>query len=129
MIDRISNYTLLAIFALTPILYSSANSELFEIPKMSFVYLSTGILTFFFCLNLYRRHQLPRLHLPFVIFIIITAISTYFSFDSYTSLHGYYSRLNGGLISLLAFFLLFQIIRGSSNRPSLSSIISFSLLS
>ncbi len=102
------------LFFFTPLIFTSITSELFEVPKMYFVYLSTLLITFFHLLN-YLKGQTPlfiknKLTIPLLIFFSTQLISTIFSVDSHTSIFGYYSRLNGGLLSLGAYLLLFLII-------------------
>jgi putative inorganic carbon (hco3(-)) transporter len=56
---------------------------------------------------LYRRSFLDW---PLVIFLSSQTLSTFFSVDVHTSIFGYYSRLNGGLLSLITYALLYWII-------------------
>ena len=54
-------------------------------------------------------------------------MSTLFSIDVHTSLFGYYSRLNGGLFSLLAYYLLFSVLQNYLHPNFKNKIIKFSL--
>jgi len=45
--------------------------------------------------------------IPLVIFFLSQVLSTLFSIDRHTSIFGYYSRFNGGLLSLGAYLLLY----------------------
>lgn len=88
---------------------SSHTSELFEFPKMISIYaLTTGIVTLYgIHYILYRpKIVLSPVFLLWGIFLAVIALSTAFSVDVQTSLFGYYGRWNGGLVSLLAYFLL-----------------------
>ncbi len=100
-------------FFFTPFIVSSHNSELFELPKMHFVYLTTGLIFSLHLINVmgYRLPLFRRttLHLPLLLFLLSQTISTILSIDPHTSLYGYYSRLNGGLLSLLSFSALYSI--------------------
>jgi O-antigen ligase len=69
------------------------------------------------------------LNLPLLLFLLIQIISTIFSVDIHTSFFGYYSRLNGGLLSLLAFSLLFFILVNYLDDKFKNDIINFSLIS
>lgn len=56
--------------------------------------------------------------IPVVLYLISQILSTFFSIDQHVSLFGYYSRFHGGLLSLIAYTLLFFAI--SSNRDLIS---------
>ncbi len=56
---------------------------------------------------LFRRTPLD---IPLILFLISQTISTIFSIDPHTSFFGYYSRLNGGLLSLLCYSTLYWIL-------------------
>lgn len=104
----------LILFLFTPLIFTSFNSELFELPKMYFVY-SLTILILGLHLIKWVRHLSPlyqknSLLLPFLLFLSSQIVSTLISVDPYTSIFGYYSRLNGGLLSLISYFLLSQIL-------------------
>lgn len=103
----------LAIFFFTPLIFTSFNSELFELPKMYFVYALTVIIVVLHLLNhlfndipLFKRTVFD---IPLLLFLISQAISTYISVDPHTSLFGYYSRLNGGLLSVSSYLLLYWV--------------------
>ena len=123
----------LSLFLLTPVIFTSINSELFELPKMYFVY---GIATIIFTLHLinYLRGRTTLVRLSFLdsIFILFYSsqlISTIFSIDVYTSVFGYYSRLNGGLLSLTCYFLLYFVIKNYLDNQFKNNIILASLIS
>ena len=81
---------------------------------MFFIYALTLLITFFHLINWIKGHvsflSKNKLTLPFLLFFISQLISTFFSVNSHTSVFGYYSRLNGGLLSLIAYFSLFLIL-------------------
>jgi len=113
-VTSIINFFISLLFFLTPLLFTSLTSELFEVPKMYFVYLITLLITFFHLIN-YLKGKKPlfsknKLTIPLLIFFSTQLISTFFSVDVHTSIFGYYSRLNGGLLSLSAYLLLFLIL-------------------
>lgn len=102
------------LFLVTPLIFSFSNSELFEIPKIHFIYLVTLLIVTLHLINwalgqtkLFNRNWLNWFLL---LFLISQLICTVTSIDIYTSIHGYYSRLNGGLLSIIAFASLFFII-------------------
>ena len=123
----------LLLFFTTPLIYVSANSELFELPKMVFVYTTAIIIIYLHLLN-HFHHQIPLfrphlLNLYLNLFLISQIISTFFSIDLHTSLMGYYSRLNGGLYSLITYYLLFQVLNVYIDQKLIQKIINVSLLS
>ena len=127
------NFLYCLLFFATPLIYSPFNSELFEVPKMYFVYAVTSAIL---ALHLYGwikgKHPLFRstpLTLPLLLFLTSQAISTIFSIDTHTSLFGYYSRLNGGLISIICYLLLYFILSVHVSKELKSKIINYSLIS
>jgi tetratricopeptide (TPR) repeat protein len=126
-------FLFLAIFFLTPLIFTQSNSELFELPKMYFVYLLTTLITTFHLINVIQK-QVPLikktfLNIPLALFLISQIISTVYSIDPHTSLFGYYSRLNGGLLSLICYVILYLILFDYINHDFKKQIINFFLLS
>lgn len=118
-------YCFLALAAVTPLIFSSHNSELFEVPKMLIVYgLSTIVLT----LTLLKFVLDKKIVLPkntvvyiFLIFLAFQTLSTIFSIDPFTSVFGYPTRLNGGLFSQLAYFIIFVCALINLNKATWQS--------
>jgi len=113
-VTPIIQFLISLLFFFTPLIFTSITSELFEVPKMYFVYLSTLLIIFFHLIN-YLKGKTPlfsknKLTIFLLIFFSTQLISTIFSVDPHTSIFGYYSRLNGGLLSLGAYLLLFLIL-------------------
>ena len=124
-------YSLL--FFLTPFLFSTANSEQFELPKMYFIYGLTVAILGLHLFN-YLRGKAPLfrktfLDIPLLLFLSSQIISTIFSVDIHTSFFGYYSRMNGGLLSLITFCLLYWILVVYINESYKQKIIFYSLAS
>jgi len=122
----------LLLFFATPLIFTFFNSELFELPKMHFVYLITIIIT---CLHLInwllgniRLYQKNIFNLPLLLFLISQIICTFTSIDIYTSLYGYTSRLNGGLLSVISFCSLFWCLTPYLDEKFKQKIIDFSLI-
>ena len=126
-----SLYSLL--FFATPFLFTFHNSELFEIPKMYFVYLLTLTITFLHLIN-YINGFTPLFKKNFfnpflLLFLTSQVICTITSIDAHTSFFGYYSRLNGGLLSLICYTLLYLILIPYLDEKQKSNIINLSLFS
>ncbi|KKR67621.1 MAG: hypothetical protein UU09_C0025G0001, partial [Microgenomates group bacterium GW2011_GWA2_40_6] len=100
---------------------------------MYLVYFFTILILFFHVLNYFKGQvslvSKTPLNLPLLLFLLSQTISTIFSVDVHTSFFGYYSRLNGGLLSLLAFSLLFFILVNYLDDKFKNDIINFSLIS
>lgn len=96
----------------TPLIFSTNTGEAFEFPKMFFIYLIGSTTIFAFIL----RRVLGETKNPIVwpnvlvlLFVLANVISTVFSSHLYTSIWGYYSRFNGGLVSILIFFGIYVV--------------------
>jgi len=110
LIDRVIWFSYLALAIITPLLFSTKNSELFEVPKMVFVYFAATVILF---ATLIKFVLAGKILIPkswplatFLIFLIFQILSTFASIDKFTSIFGYPSRLNGGLLSQFAYFAI-----------------------
>ncbi|RLC35601.1 hypothetical protein DRH14_00470 [Candidatus Shapirobacteria bacterium] len=121
------------LFLLSPLLISTHTSELFEFPKILFVYASTIIITTIHLFNITKKSQpifkKHPLNLPLLLFLLSQTISTLWSIDPHTSIYGYYSRFNGGLLSLICYALLFLILNVYITPQFKTKIINTSLVS
>ena len=98
------------LFFFTPLVLTKATNELFEFPKMVFLYLFGGFLIAFFITDkAFSKDKLKKRSLPVLFFVLANVISTIFSTHRYTSMFGYYSRFNDSLISILFFSVLYLI--------------------
>jgi len=126
-------FLFLSLIFFTPLIITQSNSELFELPKMYFVYLLTALITTFHLINVFQRKSPLRVKtffdIPLFLFFISQVISTYYSIDPHTSFFGYYSRLNGGLLSLICYLLLYFILSVYLDSDFKKNIINFSLFS
>lgn len=109
--NRIILLSYFALAAVTPLIFSTYNTELFEVPKMHFVYLMAVIIFFATILKQIAsgKISIPK-NLPvlaFLIFLTFQTLSTTSSIDKFTSVFGYPSRLNGGILSQIAYFAIF----------------------
>jgi len=102
------------LICLTPLIFCPFNSELFELPKMYFVYALTLIILALHLINVVNGHvplfKHTFLDWPLLLFLLSQIISTIISIDPHTSFFGYYSRLNGGLLSIICYSLLYWIL-------------------
>ncbi len=130
MLLKMLRYIYYSLFAVTPFLMYSKTSELFEFNKMMFVYVVTILVV---CLWGYRQFTLGKLELryhwfliPLIFFLGANVVSTIFSIDVHTSIFGYYGRFNGGLLSIIAYLLLFFVFIQISDRRHVINCLKFS---
>lgn len=80
---------------------------------MLFVYAVTIVASGVWLLKMVGENRIifkrTLLDLPLGLFLLSQIISTFFSIDPHTSLWGYYSRLNGGLLSIISYILLYYV--------------------
>lgn len=99
------------LFFLTPLTFLPSTSELFEFNKMVLVYAATALIATAWAIRmvLNKKFIIKRtiLDIPLVLFLISQIISTVFSIDFYTSIFGYYTRFNGGLLSTICYLILY----------------------
>ncbi|MBI4035803.1 O-antigen ligase family protein [Candidatus Daviesbacteria bacterium] len=111
MLDKIISYSFYALFFLTPLVWSSSNYELFEYNKMILTYGFTIIIVGAWILKSINDKRLTikrtPLDISLLLFLGANIFSTIFSIDPHTSIWGYYSRSNGGLLSLISYLLLY----------------------
>ncbi len=115
-----------------PFIFTAVNEELFEFNKMLVIYAFTIIISFFWLLGVLQQEislNRSKLQLPLMIFFFSQLLSTIFSIHPRTSLLGYYTRLNGGLMSTICYSLLFIFFTSSFEKKDLPKIINTLLIS
>ncbi len=109
--QKVIERTFLILLFLVPLILTPWNSELFEFNKMLLTYFLTAIIAAAWLLKMILGKQIiwrkTFLDIPLLFFLFSQLISTIFSLDRHTSIWGYYSRFNGGLLSLVSYCLLF----------------------
>ena len=130
---KIIYFLFLSLFFCTPLIFTQSNSELFELPKIYFVYFITILIAFTHLINVLNKNvpliKKNILNFFLIFFFLSQLISTWFSIDPHVSFFGYYSRLNGGLLSLIVYIVLFLILNVYIDQKFLQKIINFSLFS
>jgi len=125
--------TFFATLFITPFIFTSLTSELFEIPKMIFVYFITATLLclyVIYCLSIKKVLITKNPVLIFSIcFILALGISTIFSTDHHLSVFGYYTRLNGSLFSSICYIVIFFVITSVISKKEVIEGIKFLVLS
>lgn len=109
--DKVIEYSFYLLFFLVPLVFSSKTSELFELNKMWLTFALVILITSSWIAKMVvlKKFYLQKtpLDIPILLFLISQIISTINSLDSYTSLWGYYSRFNGGLLSIFSYVILY----------------------
>lgn len=100
-----------SLFLLIPLVFAGNTSELFEFSKMWLTFgiaITIGFL-WFSKMILLKRVIFKRtiFDIPILLILISHLISTIISLDPHISLWGYYSRWNGGLLSMITYAFLF----------------------
>ncbi|PJC43889.1 MAG: hypothetical protein CO039_01715 [Candidatus Pacebacteria bacterium CG_4_9_14_0_2_um_filter_34_50] len=110
-----------------PLYFRFVNEELFEFNKMILVYALTTIIVFFWLVHMIQEKKLifkkTPLDVPIFLFIVAQTISTIFSIHPRTSMLGYYSRFNGGLISMISYALLYYAFVSNVKKKDLLGIL------
>lgn len=120
------------LFLLLPLLFFPNSSELFEFPKLVAFYLLTIIITASFILSSLKsglKLKLTGVEMPFLLFLLALFISSLFSIEIRTSLLGYYSRWNGGLLPTICLAILFVIYSSVKDKKLVRTNINSILLS
>lgn len=138
MLDRTILYSFYALFLLTPLIWTPFNFELFEYNKMIFVYLLTIVIVGTWLLKtINQKPALPAgrsliinrspLDIPILLFLGANILSTIFSIDPHTSIWGYYSRSNGGLLSIISYTLLYFAFTANINKDAALKVLKMGL--
>jgi putative inorganic carbon (HCO3(-)) transporter len=108
---NIISYLFYGLLFFTPLVMNTYTSEIFEFNKIVFLYLSTTLIITAWIVRMITEKRFifrrTLLDIPLLVFIGSQGISTILSIDFRTSLLGYYSRFNGGFISILCYALLY----------------------
>lgn len=116
---RAIEFLFYALFFLIPLVFAGNTSELFEFNKMWVTFALTVAIGFFWFLKTVSVGELrikrTPLDIPIVLFLISQIVSTVISLDPHTSLWGYYSRFNGGLLSIISYIFLYYAFVSNLN--------------
>lgn len=99
------------IFFTVPLVFFPKTSELFEFNKIVFLYAVTLLVSTLWIIECIFEKKLrfkrTLLDVPLILLLVSQLLSTIFSIDPRTSIFGYYSRFNGGLLSIISYALLY----------------------
>lgn len=109
--SRIIRFLFSLLFFFVPLVMFTQTSEVFEFNKMVLVYALTILIFAAWAAKIIIHKKIYIKKSPADIFILLflasQAVSTFLSIDPVTSVFGYYSRFNGGLLSSVCYALLF----------------------
>jgi len=109
--DKIISWSFYSLFFLTPLILLPVTYEIFEFNKIIFVYLVSSLIFASWLIKMILKDnfkiKMGPVGVPLLIFLAFQTVSTILSIHPYTSIWGYYSRFNGGLLSLFAYSLLY----------------------
>lgn len=122
-LNRLIAYTFYCFFLIIPFAFTSDTSELFEFNKMWMTFGFTVAIATLWVMKIIAQKKItiPKtpLDIPLALFVIAHIIATIFSLDQHISLWGYYSRFNGGLLSILSYvFLFYAFISNCTKRDA-----------
>jgi len=109
--NKVIEYSFYLLFFLVPFAFTNDTSELFEFNKLWITFIITIVIgtawiTKMIAKKQFRIQRTP-LDIPIALFLISEIISTVLSLDPHTSIWGYYSRFNGGLLSIFSYVFLY----------------------
>lgn len=99
---------------------------------MIFVYLMTLLITAAWIGKILVTKKIIFKHsffdLPLLILLIAQTLATIFSMHPYTSIFGYYSRFNGGLLSTISYALLYWSFVNNLNKKQMLTLLKTAVL-
>ncbi|MBP9719554.1 MAG: hypothetical protein KBD46_03715, partial [Candidatus Levybacteria bacterium] len=109
--NRIIEYSFYSIFLFVPLAFTATTSELFEFNKMWLTFGITLVIaaSWFSKMVVQKKFFLQKtpLDIPIALFLLAHILSTLFSIDQHISFWGYYTRFNGGLLSMVTYIFLY----------------------
>ncbi len=111
ILNKTIEYSFYLLFFLVPLALTGDTSELFEFNKLWVTFILTIVIGTAWILKMVIKGQVliqkTPLDIPIFIFLGSQILSTIFSIDMHVSLWGYYSRFNGGLLSIISYIFLY----------------------
>ena len=121
------------LFVFIPLIFFKTTSELFEFNKIIVLYIFTTLIVGAWAIKSIRQRKLvfrrTTLDWPIIIYLFVLILSTFFSLDPRTSILGYYSRFNGGLVSQICYALLYWAYVSNLTKKETSKSIYYILFS
>lgn len=119
VLQRIIRLLFLGLFFCLPLIFWIPNSEVFELPKMYFVYAATALIAGLWTARMIVRREIliskTPLDIPILLFLLSQIASTIYSIDPHVSWFGWYGRFNGGLLSTISYTVLYYAFVSNSS--------------
>src|SRR3989344_31341 len=132
MTQRIITWGFYILFFVTPLFFLPFNNELFEYNKMMLVYVLTSIITVIWLIKMVNLQSFifnrTPLDIPIILFLLSQILSTVLSIDQHTSIFGYYSRSNGGLLSIISYILLYYALISNFTKEQVLKFLKVAVL-
>ena len=130
---NIIEYSFLLLVLGVPLVFTQVNFELFEFNKMLLVYGLTAVILAGWVGRIIAQKKIiwqkSFWDIPLAIFLLSQFVSLIFSIDPHTSLFGYYSRFNGGVISLTCYAILYWALVANFDKNKIFRLLGTALLS
>ncbi|RJR26932.1 hypothetical protein C4561_04100 [candidate division WWE3 bacterium] len=121
-------YILSVLVFFLPLTYSRSTNELFEFPKMFFVYFAGTILVTAFAVEvILRSTKIKKIAFLPLVYLFTFLLSVIFSSHIYTSLWGYYTRFNDGLLSVCFFIFIYFVIKNVLSKTQTDALLKISV--
>ncbi len=119
-LTRLINWLFSFLMMVLPFVFCWLSDELFEFNKMLFVYTFAILIGGAFLARMILQKKIiwqpTFLDWPIALFLLSQIISTIFSLHPRTSFLGYYTRLNGGLLSTISYLVLYYAFINNVNK-------------
>ncbi|MBI2593898.1 O-antigen ligase family protein [Candidatus Daviesbacteria bacterium] len=132
IIEKLIFGILVAVAALTPLLFTSLTTEFFEIPKIAFLAAAVLILLVLWSFSWVLQGKViitrTPLDIPLLLLAITVLISTFLSTSTYVSIFGNFPRVHGSAIAWIIYILLYFIAASNIRTVVQGRIIIFALI-
>ena len=125
--QRLISYLFCILFFVVPLIIWPTTSEVFEFNKIVTTYAFTTLIVGTWTVRMISEKKIifrrTILDTPLILYLLALFLSTLFSIDPRTSILGYYSRFNGGLLSILCYTLLYWAYVSNMTHKSSKRVI------
>jgi len=107
---------------LTPLFFLPITSEFYQFNKLALVVMVASILLILWGvrMGIEGKMRIVRtpLDVPLLLFAVVFILATVFSVDRYVSIAGFYLRFHGGLVSVLAYIVIYFVAVSNLDKQS-----------
>ncbi len=111
----------------TPLIYGTYTNEQYEFPKSIFLYIMVLTLAFVFLLkninNALKFKVSSKITFVLFIYVLVNIVSAIGSNYTYTTVWGYYTRFNGGILSMVAYFVFYLVLVNIFDKKNLTNLL------